>query len=605
MALQLKRKPKDAEGPEVVPGTDIPAAATVSAGYKIPVGKPRKGRSYGVDIDGNVVRVVELLDNDVVSYGTYQGVTTDDAFRRFLSTRPSGDVNVAWMGGNMHILRAPVPELPDAALRLGILDTIDEQLPITPGSASIAARLFVAPNGNTTAAIAAVERESTAGLWDIIGQADVGVIPSPLLLVQDGLYLGVRYSDSHVMLVNGGAVVSARPLASGGLTSMFEKLGGDPARAAERFATVARGGTRLDPEAATVVDSYSAAIGEEVRRTVDFWARQGNNVPSEVFVHGPGIVLPNLSGKLLDAALFARPVALPDVSMDTIARTERPTAYLALLAAQMDLGVQPIADLIDPRHADRARKNKEKAKKTARLFVALGLAGLATVAFLVPYGIAKTRNVLAVNSRRAAENAAKGYAKELKLKAEVEAGIKVYNTAVAGEIAWETLYKAIVNSAPPGLNPQFQGLTISPNGNMVNVTFTAVMKNPAKSAEDRGGFDRAIASWVDELRELGSSEPWPANFSTGIAPGTAADGSAGTVVTGSFNAPIPLDPKDPVTKNYLSLREISVPGAATTVAPAAGSAKSTTVAPAGSPTTTVADAAGTSTSTVPTTTVKA
>ena len=557
------------------------------AGYQIPVGKPRKGRSYGVDLDGNVVRVVELLDNDVISYGTYQGVTTDDAFRKFLSTRPSGEVNLSWMGTNMHVLRVPVPVLPDSALRLGILDAVDDSLPITNGSATIAARLFKSANGVTMAAVAAVEKESTASLWEMVGNADVSVVPAPLLMVHDGLYLGVRYSDSNLMRVAGGAVVAARPLAVGGLTSMFEKLGGDPSRAAERFATVARGGTRLDPDAAAVVDNYSATIGDEVRRTVDFWARQGNNVPSEVFVHGPGIVLPNLSGKLLDAALFARPVGLPDVSMETIARTERPTAYMALLAAKMELGTQPVGDLVDPRSADRALRNKEKAKKSARLFGIIAVAALAVLAFVVPYGFAKTRNVLATNSRRAAEAKAKGYATELKLKAEVEAGVKAYNGAVAKEIAWESLFKSMFESAPAGLNPSFTNISVSPAGKEVTVSFTATMPNPPETPEAKGGFDRAIAAWIDELKARGSSQPWPSTFSitkaeasSVAAPGSEPATSGSGLITGTFTAPIPLDETNPITKAYLALRELSGPGAtptATTAAASASAATTTTV----------------------------
>lgn len=533
-----------------------------SAGYQLPVGKARKGRSYGVDLDGNVVRVVELLDNDVISYGTYQGVTTDDAFRKFLSTRPSGDVNVAWMGQNMHVTRIAVPVLPDSALRLGILDAVDESLPITPGSASIAARLFKGVNGVTMAAVAAVEKESTAALWSMIGGADVSVVPAPLLMAHDGLYLGVRYSDANLMLVAGGAVVAARPLAVGGLTSMFEKLGGDPSRAAERFATVARGGTRLDPEAATVVDSYSATIGDEVRRTVDFWARQGNNVPSEVFVHGPGIVLPNLSGKLLDAALFARPVGLPDVSIETIARTERPTAYMALLAAQMDVALQPVVDLVDPRSADKAARNKEKAKKSLQLFCTIGVAACAVMAFIVPYGFAKARNITATNSRRAAEAKYKGYAKELKLKSEVEQGVKAYNAAVAHEIAWETLFKSMFESAPAGLNPTFQTLTVTPNDKEVLVAFSAQMKSLADTPEGKGGFDRAIASWIDNLKAKGSNQAWPNNFvaSSGAPQGEPDAAGANSLITGTFSVPIPLDVANPVTKAYLALRETSAPG---------------------------------------------
>ena len=320
---------------------------------------------YGVDIDGTVVRVVEILGNAVVSFGTFQGATPEDALRKFLATRPSGEITLALGGSNLHVVRSSVPNVPPSAMRAGLLEEIEESVPIASGSAAVAARLFTAPDGHQRAAVVAIERDMTLELWDAIGTADVAIVPAPLTFTQDGLYLGVRYSDSQLTLVQGGAVLASRPLGVGGLTSMFDKLGGDAARAAERFATVARGGTRLDPDAAAVVDTFSGSVGDEVRRTVDFWSRQGHTVPSEVFVHGPGIVLPNLSGKLLDAALFARPVALPDIVLDAIPRTERPTAFLAIQAAMIDVESQPLADLLDPRHADRARKKKEAFKRSA------------------------------------------------------------------------------------------------------------------------------------------------------------------------------------------------------------------------------------------------
>jgi hypothetical protein len=193
------------------------------------------------------------------------------------------------------------------------------------------------------------------------------------------------------------------------------------------------------------------------------------------------------------------------------------------------------------------------------------------LAFTIPYGIAKGRNVIATNSRRAAEARAKGYASELKLKAEVEAGVKTYNNAVAKEIAWETLFKAMYESAPPGLNPTFQSMAVSPSGSEVTVSFAATMPTPADTPEARGGFAKAIAAWVDELKARGSSQAWPSTFAaskltasgtpvTGADPAAAGSGQ----ISGSFTAPIPLDETNPITKAYLALRELSGPGALTT-----------------------------------------
>jgi hypothetical protein len=559
----LKRKKGTDDAPEVA-ALDAAAAITAPAptGFKLPAGRGRRGRSFGVDIDGNVVRVVELLDNAVVSYGTYQGHSVEDAFRKFLSTKPNGDVTVAWMGPNMHVVRTPIPNVPAAALRVGVLDAIDESLPLAPGSASIAARIFTGPDGMPQAAVTAIERDSVSSLWSVIGAATVGLVPAPLLFINDGLFLGVRYSDAHLMLVSNGAILASRPLAIGGLTTMFDRLGGDPTRAAERFATVARGGTRLDPDAAAVVDSYSGSIGDEVRRTVDFWARQGHTVPSEVYVHGPGIVLPNLSGKLLDAALFARPVALPEIAVDAIARTERPTAYLALLAAILDGEAQPIADLADPRFADRARKKKEALKRTIKLVGSVGIAVIGVLSFVVPYGWAKGRNYLAKRDLSAAEKEFKSYEPELLLKDEAEAGVAAYNTATANEVAWNEVYKAILATAPPELNPSFESVAISHDGALLKLTISA--SQDGKEIAD-------VASWITAFENQGSPKAWPAST-------TLIEGPPKRIAV-TINAPILMDLKDPITGRYLANRTLVIEkpsGAAAPTDAAAPDAKPTT-----------------------------
>jgi hypothetical protein len=566
--LKRKKGQEDAAAGEVLADGAAPGSAPAASGFKLPAGRGRRGRSYGVDIDGNVVRVVELLDNAVVSYGTYQGHSVEDAFRKFLATKPNGDVTVAWMGPNMHVVRTPIPNVPPAALRVGVLDAIDESLPLAPGSASIAARIFQGPDGVAQAAVTAIERESVASLWNVIGSATVGLVPAPLLFINDGLFLGVRYSDAQLMLVANGAILASRPLAIGGLTTMFDRLGGDPTRAAERFATVARGGTRLDPDAAAVVDSYSGSIGDEVRRTVDFWARQGHAVPSEVYVHGPGIVLPNLSGKLLDAALFARPVALPEIAVDAIARTERPTAYLALLAAILDGDAQPIADLADPRFADRARKKKEALKRTVKLVGGVGVAVVGVLAFILPYGWAKGRNYLAQRDLATAQKEFDSYGPELALKAQTDAGVAAYNDATLNEVAWNELFTALLSTAPDEKNPKWSAIAVTREKDQLNV---------AVSASQDGNSLSDVASWVSAFERQGAKDPLPSSSQVLVGPPSR--------ISVTFRVPILMDPKDPITGRYLAGRTLTIEKPAGTAEPAAPATKGSATTVKGSATT--------------------
>jgi hypothetical protein len=287
-------------------------------------------------------------------------------------------------------------------------------------------------------------------------------------------------------------------------------------------------------------------------------------VPSEVYVHGPGIVLPNLSGKLLDAALFARPVALPEIAVDAIARTERPTAYLALLAAILDGEAQPIADLADPRFADRARKKKEALKRTIKLVGGVGLAVVGVLSFIVPYGWAKGRNYLAKRDLTAAEKEFKSYEPELLLKAEAEAGVSAYNTATANEIAWNEVYKAILATAPPELNPSFENVAISHDQAQLKLVIAA--SQDGKEVAD-------VANWVAAFENQGSPKAWPASAQIIEGPPKR--------INVTINAPILMDIKDPITGRYLANRTLAIEKPAGAADPAnptvSGAGPSTTV----------------------------
>jgi hypothetical protein len=462
--------------------------------------RSKRTRSYGVDVDGAVIRVVEMLDDAVVSYSTYQGETTLDAFQQFLATKPSGPVTVAWMTINLHIRRVPLPTVPPIAMRAAILDAVDENLPLSPGSAIVAARLF-SEGEHQSAAVAAVDGEALSGVWSQLPHHGLQLVPAPLLLSQDGLFLGIRNNDAHLLLVNGGAITAARPLTVGGLVTVYDRLGEDRGASLERFSTVTRGGTRLDPEAATTVDTYGGEVGDEVRRTVDYWARQGFTVPSEIFVYGPGIVLPNLSGKLLDAALFAKPVAMPAVSVDAIARNERPSAYLALHAAMYDPGEQPVASLPNPAAAERDRKRLDKARTVRKLSIA-GV-GAALVIAACSYLVISPKGDLssAQDALKKKQIELKGAQSALDLDKLVKSGNSALGKVTAVEPKWEFLVQQIVATAPA--NTEIASLAFNQVGDQVTVTFSAkVGVQPQATTLD---FRQSVQEWLQRLNDAGAT----------------------------------------------------------------------------------------------------
>jgi hypothetical protein len=515
----------------------------------------RKARHFGVDLDGSTVRVVEVYEGQVVSYTTYQGPDTATALAQFMATKPAGAITLAWSAGNIHVRRVITPNLPAVAMRAGLSEVVDESLPTPPGTTTVAARTVLDAEGNEHAAVAAVDNEAVTQVFDSIDAEGAPLVPTPLLFTVDGLYLGLRESTAELYLVLGGAITAARPLSAGGLSAVYTKLAAEGQNALERFSTVTRGGGRLDPPAAAYVDQYASSISDEVRRTSDFWIRQGLAVPSEIFVHGPGAILPNLAGKLLDAAFLARPAApVVGVEVEAIPRPERPAAHVALLAALFEPSLQPIAVLPDPMAAVKAGKAKERRKKQ-RVIVAV------SVGVLVGLGALILPNRLASGSLDDAKSAQKKMEAQIAslkpavaLNEQVKAAKAAQVSATATEAAWNIVLQKVLASAPENAIVHYGGMTLNNTGTAISLSFSVTITQVSDF--------NAVAAWLDKLVAIGAIDA-----QAPVITKQASESDTNVQVTTSFTATLPL------TGDYLSERATAVaPNAPTTTTPAAAPA---------------------------------
>ena len=487
--------------PAARPATSASGTSATGAAPPRPAeAHPLTGRRFGVDIDGSTVRVVEAVDDAVASFASYHGQSAADAFQQFLATRPQGAITVVWSEADFHLRRMPLPNLPTAALRAGLLDAVEDTLPMAPGTALVAARVVPSRgDGTYQATVAAADRVAVGELWHLIQLPSAKLVPAPMLVTDDGLYLGLRDSGAQLLLAVGGAAIASRSLAAGGLATVRDALSDGEQSPEERLVTISRGGTRLDPVAAAAVDKYSQAISDEVRRTADFWARQGMSVPSEIFVHGQGIALPNLAGKLLDSAFLAKAAPMPRLSLDAIARADRPRAYLALLATQFNPAVQVLADYPDPLAAERVRRRFERSRVGRRLALVGVGAVAALAAFIAPVIMAK-RDVSAAKAERAdVEGQLASLRPFVTLDRQVLSGQRVYKQAVAGDVKWGVLIDQLRHSGPKDPPPEFESLSVEHKGKAVNATFSATLQGC-----DYG----AVAGWLRSLSALGAKEPW-------------------------------------------------------------------------------------------------
>ena len=458
------------------------------------------GRRFGVDIDGATVRVVEVEGPTVLSFATYQGNTAADAFGQFLDTKPQGQIVVVWADDEVHLRRVPLPNLPAVALRAGLLDAVEETLPMTPGTAAVAARVTASRAGEGyMASVAAMDKRALAQLWSMVAVPGARVVPGPLLFAEDGLYLGLRDGGAQLLLAAGGAAIATRNLSAGGLVTVRDELADGDQSPEERLTTIARGGTRLDPGAASAVDRYAQAISDEVRRTADFWSRQGLAVPAEIYVHGQGIALPNLAGKLLDAAFLAKAAPVPSVAMEAIARADVPRAYMAILATQFNPAVQVLADLPDPLAAERVRRRNEKARASGRLAVAgasvVGLTALlAGPVFLARRELSSAR---ADKARAAADLAVLHPA--VQLAESVNRGKRAYRTAITDEVDWRAYLEKTFAASPQATPAAFVSLTAERRVRTVQIDIKAKLP---------GTDFTPVSAWLRSLKDTGMPIPW-------------------------------------------------------------------------------------------------
>jgi hypothetical protein len=323
------------------------------------------------------------------------------------------------------------------------------------------------------------------------------VVPAPLVHVHDGLFLGLRNESADLTLVEHGRVVALRHLDTGGLGAVYRRLGPEPSTAFERVSAVVRGASQDDPEASRVVLRYVSDLGVEITRTTDFWTRQGLTVPSDVHAHGPGFLLPNLAGALMDAALFLKPVALPHASLDAISRVERPVGYVALLAGLCDVEHQPLLALVDPHLVEEERRQRQRDQHRRRLVLGAGTAAALALGAIGLLRLADARVADAEHRRDGLLAELESHRPALALQSRVDDATAAVGTAVAGDVAWSTLITAVLGAAPAPAEPVSLSLAREPSGD-VRLDANA----------DLPGDQGAAARYLQALTAAGVRAPW-------------------------------------------------------------------------------------------------
>ena len=202
----------------------------------------RQRATVGIEVDGEVVRVVEVEDGEVVWTQAFGPDTSaSDSIRQWLADRPGkrkkwSAPTVTWAGPGTHLRIIEVPEQAQKELRPLLFGLVQDDIPLRPGSYQLAAAEEhttlledVSDLGEFSAvfralSVTAIDQQPLGELWQVLLDADADFVPAEYTLGSDGLILAVRNSKTALALCRGGVPVAARDLPVGGVDALTERL---------------------------------------------------------------------------------------------------------------------------------------------------------------------------------------------------------------------------------------------------------------------------------------------------------------------------------------------------------------------------------------------
>lgn len=320
------------------------------------IGGRKKGtsRRWGVVIDGNTAHGV-ALDNGVVV--DRQSVTSDTPIGAlsawWAAANPVGEVTVAWAAEGLQGGRTEIPAVPEEALRAAIEGVAADTYGFQGEKISAAAKLIPASDGTEAVLYTLPDRELSS-LWKKNYASDVALTTLGMALEEDGVWIYAGTHGAQIDVVVDGVPVLHRRLHNiEGTHDIAEALVDNGPM---RLKSVVDG--MGDPKAVGAVNEWSDRFANEVRLTLDFWARS-NTIPAKdaAYVYGPGAVFPSLHAALArlsvptqypaeirplatrfasdaDAAEWAAPIAVAAFSPDDLGRFSNPAAAIAAKEAE-------------------------------------------------------------------------------------------------------------------------------------------------------------------------------------------------------------------------------------------------------------------------------
>jgi hypothetical protein len=487
--------------------------------------------SIGVEIDGTIVRIATVLSNKSVEFHEYKSSSLEgsltESFRHI--DKKVNFNRIALTGGQQHLKECNVPEVKPELMRPMLQSVAEDNLPIVPGMASVAAvysndQIEVIESDSQdfeekkkvqarSMIVCAVVSDQIEPIWKKIGLLGVNVSPSSFLLPSDGLYLRVSQSMAELIVVKNTKPTVARFLRIGGLSEIYAEA---KKEAKEETTSVDEFLKSLKPDEGVIppekIDAYLEGLIEEVKKTVTFWKREGIIVPTNILVIGEGAALPTLDIRLREAQLNPMLLPKPPGYQMEVEEQEFPKFFQALSAAFIKLDNQDYSSLPNP--LAESLKNK-----SSLLSGSLKNAGKFAVALLVlAFVIIGPRMLYSQKLASAKENLASteeklanlGEKRTLFEKHQII--VPVDKQAEASKPFLTNAY-CVITGSYPGKNPGEEGsetkissISLSDNGQSLQFSFSALVVG------NQGGFTVSVADWIERLEDLKVLDLQPSSY---------------------------------------------------------------------------------------------
>lgn len=463
----------------------------------------------GLEIDGDRVTLVEVSGGVAVSSRTVSHPNIASALTLALagykSKRTDPAVRLVLAVPSVNLRRIDVT----AAMleRRAFEDAAFTAMPV-PRETNAVSGIFFDPQGIAgdlvTGGIAVIAPSAQVDkVYEALGHRESELVAPPSVLSGlDGVWVGLRHRTADVTLVSNGRPIAYRQLRSGGLDSVAAVLGEDGSGTQRLYAALDRRGL-VDQIAEAEISRYLQNVAVELRQTVDFWARSGEQVGDVVSVYGPGANAAGVVNAMADQRfeigmhpeVERRLVYLPAVD-----RANAVGAFLAAVSAGTDM---PQVAFVNPYAIAYEEENRRRDRRARRVLGAVLAAGFIGLVAGIPYVGARLDLNDAKNDMTIARNEFDGAATSYQKLADTETRVDIVTEFRRNEPAW-----------PSALSVTFSTMPVGSKIRDLNASLVDGEIRVRASAELANGSYADLTKWLEKLRATSNvSAAWSESFS--------------------------------------------------------------------------------------------